>query len=185
MLQELSFGKKLENWEDVKKYFKKHKHVLTYLEQYNGFENFFDSSNFKEGHNGRVFKIKGQDKILKVTQDFGEIEKASKLEGKTFKHLINIYDVVTIYEDLAIIEAEFLYPPTGDVKIAMKHYHKISAFFGYDDYNYLDGFSEELKRQIYAAYKELIKAKIDPFIVDVWKNNIMQDREGNLKLIDI
>ena len=175
----------LETWSDVKNYFKHHKHVLTYMSQYKDFENFYGSK-YKDGKDGRVFKIKGQDKILKVTTSEIEIEKAKSLSGKKFVNLINLYDIIVIQPELALIEAEFLYSPTGEVLRAANQYHLIADYFMNDgDETYISTLPNKVRREIINSYYEVLKAKIDPITVDIWKLNIMQDKQGRFKLIDL
>lgn len=112
-----------------------------------------------EGDYGVVFLL--GDKIVKVTTDSEELEDAQKIKGKKTKYFVYIYDVEVRNPKLGIITMENLEPYTAD-----------------PDEIPIDEIMEEADQL--DIYPDLEgpggSIKID---------NIMQDRRGKIKVIDV
>lgn len=111
------------------------------------------------GDYGAAFLV--GDKVLKVTTDSEELEDAQILKGRKTKYFVYIYDVEVINPKLGIIAMENLEPYTADP----------SAIIVDDIYDEADslGISPDLEGPGG-------RVKMD---------NIMQDRNGNIKVIDV
>ena len=112
-----------------------------------------------EGDYGVVFSV--GDKIVKVTTDSEELEDAQKIKGQKTKYFVYIYDVEVRNPKLGIITMENLKPYTAD-----------------PDEIPIDEIMEEADQL--DIYPDLEgpggSIKID---------NIMQDRRGKIKVIDV
>ena len=100
-------------------------------------------------------------RVVKVTTDSEELEDAQKIKGVRTKYFVYIYDVEVINEKLAIITMEDLEPYTAD-----------------PDEIPIDDIMEEADQL--DIYPDLEgpggKIKLD---------NVMQDKSGNVKIIDV
>lgn len=112
-----------------------------------------------EGDYGAAFLV--GDKVLKVTTDSEELEDAQVLKGRKTKYFVYIYDVKVINPKLGIITMENLEPYTADP----------SGIIVHDIYEEADslGISPDLEGPGG-------RVKMD---------NVMQDRNGNIKVIDV
>lgn len=100
-------------------------------------------------------------RVVKVTTDSEELEDAQKIKGVRTKYFVYIYDVEAINEKLGIITMEDLEPYTAD-----------------PDEIPIDDIMEEADQL--DIYPDLEgpggKIKLD---------NVMQDKSGNVKIIDV
>lgn len=112
-----------------------------------------------EGDYGVVFAV--GDKVMKVTTDSEELEDAQRIKGQKTKYFVYIYDVEVRNPKLGIITMEDLQPYTADPKT-------IPIEDIYDEADNL-GISPDLEGPGGSI-------KMD---------NIMQDRKGNVKVIDV
>ena len=151
------------------------------------------------GDNGVVLDLGNIGSLYKVTSDQFELEDAHQAEGKTFKHLANIFDVYTHPSgDAGFYEVENLVKAPKEVHQALGSGENL-----YDIGEYIiTGEEENLKntpKEVQAAgktfklhdffkgvRKELLSVGIDPDNVDLLggENNIMMTKTGDLKLID-
>jgi len=111
------------------------------------------------GDYGAAFLV--GNKVLKVTTDSEELEDAQKIKGVTTKYFVHIYDVQVINEKLGIITMERLYPYTADPN---------------------DVSLEKIQQE---ADDLDIYPDIEGSQGMVRFSNIMQDRKGNIKVIDV
>jgi len=111
------------------------------------------------GDYGAAFLV--GNKVLKVTTDSEELEDAQKIKGVTTKYFVYIYDVQVINEKLGIITMERLYPYTADPN---------------------DVSLEKIQQE---ADDLDIYPDIEGSQGMVRLSNIMQDRKGNIKVIDV
>jgi hypothetical protein len=101
------------------------------------------------------------DKVLKVTTDSEELEDAQKILGIQTKYFVHIYDVEVINEKLGIITMDNLEPYTADPdEIPIEDIHDEAD--NLDIYPDLEGPGGSIKM-----------------------DNIMQDKNGNIKVIDV
>ena len=111
------------------------------------------------GDYGAVFLV--GDKVLKVTTDSDELEDAEKIKGLQTKYFVHIYDVEVINPKLGIITMEDLETYTAD-----------------PDEIPIDDIMEEADQL--DIYPDLEgpggKIKLD---------NVMQDKQGNVKIVDV
>lgn len=111
------------------------------------------------GDYGAVFLV--GDKVVKVTTDSEELEDATKLQGVQTRYFVHIYDVEIINEKLGIITMDNLEPYTADP----------------DEIRIDDIMDEADKLDIYPDLEGPGgKIKLD---------NVMQDKNGNVKIIDV
>lgn len=111
------------------------------------------------GDYGAAFSLGG--KVLKVTTDSEELEDAAKLQGVETKYFVHIYDVEIINEKLGIITMEDLEFYTADP----------------DEIPIDDIMAEADELDIYPDLEGPGgKIKLD---------NVMQDKQGNVKIIDV
>lgn len=112
-----------------------------------------------EGDYGVVFKV--GDKVMKVTTDSEELEDAQQIKGQRTKYFVYIYDVEVRNPKLGIITMEDLEPFTGSEKDVP-----------------LDEITEEA--DMLGIYPDLEgpggSIKMD---------NLMQDKTGKIKVIDV
>lgn len=112
-----------------------------------------------EGDYGAVFLV--GDKVKKVTTDSEELEDAQQIKGQKTKYFVYIYDVEVRNPKLGIITMEDLQPFTGSEKDVP-----------------IDDIIEEA--EMLGIYPDLEgpggSIKMD---------NVMQDRNGNIKVIDV
>lgn len=111
------------------------------------------------GDYGKVFLVNG--KVIKVTTDPDEIEDAQRIKGKKTKYFVHIFDVEVRNPKLAIITMEDLEEYTGapDRVPIEDIYDEAESLNIYPD---LEGPGGSIRMQ-----------------------NIMQDRQGNVKIIDV
>lgn len=111
------------------------------------------------GDYGKVFVLNG--KVVKVTTDPDEIEDAQKIKQKKTKYFVHIFDVDVRDPKLAIITMEDLEEFTGDEdQVPIDDiYDEAEALDIYPD---LEGPGGSIRMQ-----------------------NIMQDKRGNIKVIDV
>lgn len=111
------------------------------------------------GDYGKVFLLNG--KVVKVTTDPDEIEDAQKIKQKKTKYFVHIFDVDVRDPKLAIIAMEDLEEFTGDEdQVPIDDiYDEAEALDIYPD---LEGPGGSVRMQ-----------------------NIMQDKRGNIKVIDV
>jgi hypothetical protein len=112
-----------------------------------------------EGDYGVVFLV--GDKIVKVTTDSEELEDAQKIKGQKTKYFVYIYDVEVRNPKLGIITMENLQPYTADPDT-------VPIDDIYDEADSL-GISPDLEGSGGSI-------KMD---------NVMQDKRGNVKIIDV
>ncbi len=112
-----------------------------------------------EGDYGVVFLV--GDKVKKVTTDSEELEDAQQIKGQKTKYFVHIYDVEVRNPKLGIITMDNLEPFTGSEKDIP-----------------IDDIMKEA--DILRIYPDLEgpggSIKMD---------NVMQDRNGNIKIIDV
>ena len=112
-----------------------------------------------EGDYGTVFMV--GDKVLKVTTDSEELEDAQQIKGQRTKYFVYIYDVEVRNPKLGIITMEDLQPFTGNEKDVP-----------------IDDIMEEA--DLLGIYPDLEgpggSIKLD---------NLMQDKRGRIKVIDV
>ena len=128
-----------------------------------------------------------------------ELEDAHKAEGKTFKHLANIFDVYTHPSgDAGFYEVEDLVSAPQEVHQALgsgENLYDIGEYIiGGDEKNLANtpkevqagGKTFKLHDFFKGVRKDLLSAGIDPDNVDLLggEHNIMMTKSGNLKLID-
>lgn len=111
------------------------------------------------GDYGKVFLLNG--KVVKITTDPDEIEDAQKIKQKKTKYFVHIFDVDVRDPKLAIITMEDLEEFTGDEdQVPIEDiYDEAEALDIYPD---LEGPGGSIRMQ-----------------------NIMQDKRGNIKVIDV
>jgi hypothetical protein len=112
-----------------------------------------------EGDYGVAFLV--GDKVLKVTTDSEELEDAEKIKGKKTKYFVFIHDVEVRNPKLGVITMDNLEPFTGDKR-------KIP----------IEGIEEE-------AETLRIYPDLEGPGGSIKMDNIMQDRNGNIKVIDV
>lgn len=111
------------------------------------------------GDYGAVFLV--GDKVLKVTTDSDELEDAEKIKGLETKYFVHIYDVEVINPKLGIITMEDLETYTADP----------------DEIPIDDIMDEADQLDIYPDLEGPGgKIKLD---------NVMQDKQGNVKIVDV
>ena len=112
-----------------------------------------------EGDYGAVFLV--GDRVKKVTTDSEELEDAQQIKGQRTKYFVHIYDVEVRNPKLGIITMDNLEPFTGSVKDIP-----------------IDDIMEEA--EMLGIYPDLEgpggSVKID---------NLMQDKTGRIKVIDV
>ena len=112
-----------------------------------------------EGDYGAVFLV--GDKIMKVTTDSEELEDAQKIKGQKTKYFVYIHDVEVRNPKLGIITMENLEPYTASPNTV----------------------------PIEDIYDEADNLGISPDLEgpggSIKMDNIMQDRNGNIKVIDV
>ena len=112
-----------------------------------------------EGDYGAVFLV--GDKIMKVTTDSEELEDAQKIKGQKTKYFVYIHDVEVRNPKLGIITMENLEPYTASPNTV----------------------------PIEDIYDEADNLGISPDLEgpggSIKMDNIMQDRRGNIKVIDV
>lgn len=111
------------------------------------------------GDYGKVFLLNG--KVVKITTDPDEIQDAQKIKQKKTKYFVHIFDVDVRDPKLAIITMEDLEEFTGDEdQVPIEDiYDEAEALDIYPD---LEGPGGSIRMQ-----------------------NIMQDKRGNIKVIDV
>jgi hypothetical protein len=112
-----------------------------------------------EGDYGAVFLV--GDKIMKVTTDSEELEDAQKIKGQKTKYFVHIYDVEVRNPKLGIITMENLKPYTASPSTVPIE----------DIYNEADNLG--------------ISPDLEGPGGSIKMDNIMQDRRGNIKVIDV
>ena len=112
-----------------------------------------------EGDYGVVFLV--GDKIMKVTTDSEELEDAQQIQGQKTKYFVYIYDVEVRNPKLGIITMENLDPFTGSEKdVPIEEIEEEAEMLGiYPD---LEGPGGSIKM-----------------------DNLMQDKRGRIKVIDV
>jgi len=112
-----------------------------------------------EGDYGAVFLV--GDKVKKVTTDSEELEDAQQIKGQKTKYFVHIYDVEVRNPKLGIITMEDLQPFTGSEKdIPIDDIMEEADMLGiYPD---LEGSGGSIKM-----------------------DNLMQDKTGRIKVIDV
>jgi len=112
-----------------------------------------------EGEYGVVFKV--GDKVLKVTTDSEELEDAQQIKQQTTKYFVYIYDVKIIDAKLGIITMQDLEPFTGSEQdIPIEEILEEAEELGiYPD---LEGPGGSIRL-----------------------SNLMQDKKGRIKVIDV
>jgi len=112
-----------------------------------------------EGDYGVVFLL--GDKIVKVTTDSEELEDAQKIKGQKTKYFVYIYDVEVRNPKLGIITMENLRPYTASP-------NTVPIEDIYDEADNLD-----------------ISPDLEGPGGSVKMDNVMQDKKGNIKIIDV
>jgi hypothetical protein len=112
-----------------------------------------------EGDYGVVFLV--GNKVLKVTTDSEELEDAQQIKGQRTKYFVYIYDVEVRHAKLGIITMENLEPFTGSEQdVPIQEIEEEAELLGiYPD---LEGPGGSIKM-----------------------DNLMQDRRGRVKVIDV
>jgi len=112
-----------------------------------------------EGEYGAVFKV--GDKVVKITTDSEELEDAQQIEKQTTKYFVYIYDVKIIDAKLGIITMQDLEPFTGSEQdVPIEEILEEADMLGiYPD---LEGPGGSIRL-----------------------SNLMQDRKGRIKVIDV
>lgn len=171
----------VSTWDDIKKLIRDNKKQLEYLDQYEGLDHFLGS-----GQYGKVFKIKGKDLTIKVTTDSDEITESRliKKAGKT-NRFINIYEIQVINPRLAIKIQDLLYPLSGKNIEYAKEIHDIQKNLNgipdlYDIPSHLKGFYKDLIED----YNKVGFRGLEFYELDLHEGNLLQDKAGNLKIVD-
>lgn len=175
----------VKTWDDIKKLVRDNKNQLEYLDQYEGLDHFLGS-----GHYGKVFKIKGKDLTIKVTTDRDEIRESSILRraGKT-NNFINIYEIQVIKPNLAIKVQDLLYPLSRQNKRRADdifQYHKTLEerdIEGFPDKDDIPFNLQDFYRTLIQDYKKA-GLMLEPGHLDLHDENFLQDKAGNLKIVD-
>jgi len=107
------------------------------------------------GDYGSVYLLNG--KAVKVTTDEVELEHAELLKGKNTKYFTHVFDVDIRNPKLGIITMDVLLPYSGEIS---------------------EDFIQRLKQ-------EAEQIGIDPDELDIRASNIMVNRQGHLKMIDV
>jgi len=175
----------ISTWEDIKKLVRDNKNQLEYLDQYEGLDHFLGS-----GHYGKVFKIKGKDLTIKVTTDRDEIRESNILRraGQT-NNFINIYEMQIIKPNLAIKVQDLLYPLSGANKRKADEifqYHKTLEERDIEDFPDPSDIPANLQKFYRTLKQDYEKAglMLEPGHLDLHDGNFLQDRAGNLKIVD-
>lgn len=184
----------IDSLEDIKDLFKDNKHILDYLEEYEGFDNFLGS-----GEYGKVWKIKGKELTLKITRDQSEILSSNRLSGRDTKAFLKIYSTANI-GNIQLKIQEMCYPTQNAELAAYVH-----GFFMRPEEKTVDNFKKWVEE-----YKVVVKVPSDSEIeryfrftdnllndcekyldgresydeLDIHKGNVMQTKTGELKLVD-
>lgn len=196
---------KIRTWEDIHDWIISHAGELDYLEQYEGLDNFIGS-----GAYGKVWKIKNKELTIKVTTEESEIAISNVLEGKNTRAFLKIYKTINIDSNPPVqfkiqemcYDTEF-YRDSRFIDYCMifidkvKHNpYTIEEFFEFvREYN--PERAELIKdinvkniekllsfiKNVYLDTEELGMEEEFPYL-DIHKNNIMVDKNGNYKLVD-
>jgi len=181
--------------EDLKDFIKDSKSDLDYLNQYEGLDNFLGS-----GTKGKVWKIKGKELVIKVTNDQDEMDISNKLKGGDTKGFLKIYytsDIpgyqLKVQEMCYPVKKPFLHSPLYPfLYYELKNNTDIDEFLVWLRKKGKD--IESVDLEVVSSYLDLSKRVYedceDKGIVnqyeylDVHKDNVMESKDGTLKLVD-
>lgn len=184
-------------YEDLRSFFKENRKVLDYLEEYEGLDNLLGS-----GFGGKVWKIKGKELTLKVTNDEDEIKIAKKLVGKDLKAFLKIYSSIQINGKLQVRIQEMCYPIKYNQVTGL--IPRIHTYMPDSKSKNAKEFMDELGRirsiskTQYPIFEKYIKFLFDVlddckklgiskdnfYELDIYEDNIMQTKDGRLRLVD-
>jgi hypothetical protein len=85
----------VRTWSDLKKWMQDSGTKLEKLAGTDGFDT-INGREFQSGEGGRVWKLKGQDAVLKVSLDPDEIEIAQMIEGQNLPSFVTIYKSINV-----------------------------------------------------------------------------------------
>ena len=171
----------VSTWDDIKKLIRDNKKHLEYLDQYEGLDHFLGS-----GQYGKVFKIKGKDLTIKVTTDSDEIVESRliKKAGRT-NRFINIYEIQVINPRLAIKIQDLLYPLSGKNIQHAEEIHDIQKNLnGIPNLNDIPNYLRSFYKDIIADYNKVGFRGLEFEELDLHEGNLLQDKAGNLKIVD-
>ena len=171
----------VSTWDDIKKLIRDNKKHLEYLDQYEGLDHFLGS-----GQYGKVFKIKGKDLTIKVTTDSDEIIESRLImkAGKT-NRFINIYEIQVINPRLAVKIQDLLYPLSGKNIEYAKQIHDIQKNLnGIPNLNDIPNHLRNFYKDIISDYNKVGFRGLEFNELDLHEGNLLQDKAGNLKIVD-
>ena len=182
---------RIRTWNDIKQLIIENKGSLDYLSEYEGLDNFLGSGTY-----GKVFKIKGENLTIKVTTDTDEIDGSLLVYRKgPGRRFINVYSIQIITYNLAIKIQDYLYPLTGKNIEAADQLNKLfdygfelpkrnSNFEYMPYYEDLNINAQNFLKELYKDFEKFDLVGLDFGNLDVKKDNLLQDRQGNLILAD-
>jgi hypothetical protein len=170
-----------QNWDELKEFFKEHKSELEYLKNYEGETNLLGS-----GSNGKAFRIKGTNKVIKVTTSREELGNAKALLNKNFTTLAHIYYVQNIKPNLGIIITDLYEPLSSKEKIEFKNIIPYALEYFYDNWK---DYKKYIKNPKIIEFIEHLKIEYSSSLnldeIDFHIGNILKNKEGDYILIDI
>ena len=186
----------LRTYDDIREFFKDNKDALEYLKEYEGLDNLLGS-----GEYGKVWKIKGKELTLKVTSDPDEIRVAKKLTGKNLKTFLKIYASIEVNK-LQLRIQEMCYPVERNISSRFGTFFDLVIQSGASNIDQAIEFIKSKKDLTDDTFKDTQKEAVT-FIfnviedakklglseeeiseLDVHGGNIMQTKQGDLKLVD-
>jgi len=186
----------LRTYDDIREFFKDNKDALEYLKEYEGLDNLLGS-----GEYGKVWKIKGKELTLKVTSDPDEIRVAKKLTGKNLKTFLKIYASIEVNK-LQLRIQEMCYPVERNISSRFGTFFDLVIQSGASNIDQAIEFIKSKKDLTDDTFKDIQKEAVT-FIfnviedakklglseeeiseLDVHGGNIMQTKQGDLKLVD-
>jgi hypothetical protein len=171
-----------QNWNELKEFFKEHKSELEYLKDFEGKTNLLGS-----GSNGKAFRIKGTNKVIKVTTDRDELGNAKALLNKNFKTLAHIYYVQDIKPNLGIIITDLYKPLSSRERIEFKTAIPYALEYFYDS-SWLD-YKKYIKNSKILKFVEDVKEEYSSILnideIDFHMGNILKNEKSDYILIDI
>jgi len=185
----------VSTWKDVKKFVFDNKESLEYLKQYEGLDNFLGS-----GQYGKVFKIKGEELVLKVTTDPYELKVSEKIKGHKLNTFIEVYFVKSLKSGHGIKIQELLYPLNSSQEKFVEKVFDIQFFeigkldkgqnVSYENIiNLLKNYQKKAEAVFLLRVVEDVKKiglSAEEFLMlDLNPGNFLKDRQGNLKICDL
>jgi hypothetical protein len=184
----------LQTWEDLKNWVKENSKILIKLDQYSGIE-----GDPKKGAYGLVWKIKGQNLVLKVTTDQMEMEIAKKITGKNTQGFAKILfsEIITEKEHkgskippVMVRIQELCY---DDPELDSTWVDRLLADIleeGKDKEELIDLYRHPLTLEIIELIEKVdqdlnkVGSVAEAGNLDIYRKNIMRDIKGKLKVVD-